>query len=121
MGTPIRDRLRDALTEALKARDRDTANVMRSALAAIGNAEAVDVPGVDVPGATAGAIENSPLGLAAGDVVRRELTEEQVRGIVRDEIAAREAAARTYEASGAASAAARLRNEAAALTRLCER
>ncbi|HLJ99107.1 MAG TPA: hypothetical protein VKU39_04275 [Streptosporangiaceae bacterium] len=35
MGVSIPDRLRGALTVALKSRDRETANVLRSALAAI--------------------------------------------------------------------------------------
>ncbi|HLJ99108.1 MAG TPA: hypothetical protein VKU39_04280 [Streptosporangiaceae bacterium] len=75
----------------------------------------------------AGAIENSPVGLAVGDVARRELTEEQMERVVRAEIAEREAAARTYERTasaertGAAAEAARLRREAALLARLCLR
>lgn len=107
-------RLRAALTDALKARDRETANVLRSVLAAIANAEAIDAPGV-----AAGAIESSPVGLGVSDVARRELTEEQIERVARAEIAEREAAARTCEGSGAPSEAARLRREAAVIARLC--
>jgi uncharacterized protein len=111
----IRARLREALTDALKARDRETANVVRSALAAIGNAEAVEV---GVSGARAGAIEESPVGLGAAEVNRRTLTEEQIAALIRAEIAEREEAALTYERNGAEEQAARLRREAQVLIRL---
>jgi uncharacterized protein YqeY len=111
----IRDRLREALTDALKARDRETANVVRSALAAIGNAEAVDV---GASGTRAGAIEESPVGLGAAEADRRTLTEEQIAALIRAEIAEREEAARTYEHNGAEEQAARLRREAQVLIRL---
>jgi len=111
----IRDRLREALTEALKARDRETANVVRSALAAIGNAEAVDAGAI---GTRAGAIEESPVGPGATEVRRRALTEEQIAALIRAEIAEREEAARTYEDNGAEDQAARLRREAEVLIRV---
>jgi hypothetical protein len=41
-GPDIRSRLRLALTEALKARDKGAASALRSALSAIGNAEAAE-------------------------------------------------------------------------------
>jgi uncharacterized protein YqeY len=111
----IRDRLREALTDALKARDRETANVVRSALAAIGNAEAVEV---GVNGTRAGAIEESPVGLGAAEVDRHTLTEVQIAALIRAEIVERQEAARTYEHNGAEDQAARLRREAQVLIRL---
>ena len=107
---PLRDQLRAALTGALKARDRQAASVLRSALAAIDNAESVQTSGRG-----AGAIEQSPLGLAAAEVARRELTENDIIAIVQAEIADREDAARGYESAGAVEPAVRLRQEAAYL------
>jgi hypothetical protein len=114
MAASVRERLKQALTAALKAKDRVTANVLRATLAAIDNAEAVETP----DGCGPGAIELSPVGLAAAEVVRRALTEEQVIGIVRAEIAEREEAARGYDANGVSAQGERLRAEAALLTRV---
>ncbi|WP_051939682.1 hypothetical protein [Phaeacidiphilus oryzae] len=114
---PVPARLRAALTTALKARDRIAAGALRSALAAVANAEAVALP--DGPGSRAGAIEAAPVGAGAAEVARRELTEDQVVGIVRAEVDEREAAAAELAAvtgvAGAAERAALLRAEAAVL------
>ncbi|MFI6867134.1 hypothetical protein [Nocardia sp. NPDC050406] len=107
---PLRDRLRAALPIAMKARDRRAAGALRSALAAIDNAESVDA--VD---ARAGAIENSAVGLGAAEVARRQLTEADIERIVRTEIEERHTAAGQYEQSGHADRAADLRAEADAL------
>ncbi|MTE12924.1 GatB/YqeY domain-containing protein [Nocardia aurantiaca] len=108
---PLRDRLRAALPTAMKQRDRDAVAALRSALAAIDNAEAVD--GSDI---RAGAIENSAAGLGAAERARRALTEAGILAIVRAEIDDRRTAAQDYEAmSGGVDRAATLRAEAAAL------
>ena len=44
--SPLVDRLRSSLRDAMLARDRDTAAVLRTVLAAIDNAGAVDRPPV---------------------------------------------------------------------------
>lgn len=107
----ITGQLRDALRAALKARDRVAVSALRSALAAIENAGAVDV--VDPPGARRGlAIEESPAGPGAAEVARRALTEAEVARIVRAEIAGRDRAAIDYENAGRARRAAQLRAEA---------
>jgi uncharacterized protein YqeY len=108
----LRQRLRDALPAALKARDRVAVAALRSALAAIGNAEAIDATPAP-PGALA--IERSAVGVGAADAARRVLSDSQVEDIVRAEIAEREAAARQYDTAGSAERAARLRAEAATL------
>lgn len=115
MTEPLRDRLRAALPVALKARDRATASTLRSTLAAIENAEAVDAGSV-----RAGAVEASPVGIGVAEAERRVLTEEDVVAIVRAEIAERERAAEVYEASGRADKAAELRSAAEALTTFLE-
>jgi uncharacterized protein len=108
---PQRRRLRDALRTAMKSRDRIAVTALRSAIAAIDNAEAVDPPA----SAAGLAIEHSPVGAGAADVRRRALTAEQVAEIVRGEVAEREAAARDHDRAGRPGDAERLRREAAVL------
>lgn len=110
--TPLRDRLRAALPAALKARDRATASTLRSTLAAIENAEAVDGGAAG----RAGAIEASAVGIGVAEAARRELSEADVVAIVRAEIAEREHAAEVYDRSGHPDKAAELRDAAAALS-----
>ncbi|WP_067568094.1 hypothetical protein [Nocardia acidivorans] len=105
---PLRDRLRTALPVAMKARDRSATAALRSALAAIDNAEAVDASDV-----TAGAIESSAVGLGTAERARRVLTEADIVSIVRAEIDDRRTAATEYDAhSGGADRAETLRAEA---------
>jgi uncharacterized protein YqeY len=140
----LRDRLSRALPAAIKARDRLAVTALRSALAAIDNAQAVDAPQAS-PGAgpsqLAGPAASQPedagtgaapperdgaaaghpdfagtvAGLGATEVARRSLTEAQVEEIVRTEIADREAAAAGYERGGQPKEAERLRGEAKVL------
>jgi uncharacterized protein YqeY len=93
----------------MKARDRVAVAALRSTLAALDNAEAVDRPAsVD----ESLAIERIPVGLGAAEVARRVLTEAQMEQIVRAEVAEREAAARDYDQSGRPERAEQLRSEA---------
>jgi hypothetical protein len=108
---PLRDRLRAAVPAAIKARDRRAASALRSALAAIDNAEAVEVHDV-----RAGAIEMSPVGPGAAECARRELTEAEIAAIVRGEVEERRAAAAVYEEAGRGDRAAELAAEADVLT-----
>lgn len=73
MSPTLRHALSDALPKAMKARDRATLSAVRTALAAVANAEAVDPSGVG-PGA----------GTFATEVERRSLTEPEVDAIVRE-------------------------------------
>ena len=109
---PLRHRLRDALAVAIKGRDRLSTSVLRATLGAIENAEAVPVDAAT--GAAAGgtgslAIEATPLGVGAAEAARRELTEDDVRAIVRAEVAEREHAADTYDRAGRPEQVERLR------------
>jgi uncharacterized protein len=110
---PVRQRLREALRAAMKASDRTATAVLRSALAAIDNAEAVDGPR---PGGGGLAIEQTPLGVGAAEVTRRVLTEAEVVAVVRGEMAERASAARDCERLGRTDHAARLRAEAGVLS-----
>lgn len=111
----IRNRLRRALGDALKARDAGTVSALRSAMSAISNAEAVE-PGPGQPAGTGSAhFAGAVAGLGAGEAERRRLTETEIAAIVRQEAAEREAAAGEYERAGHAAEAARLRQGTRAL------
>ena len=86
----IRERLRSGLISALRQRDRGALSAYRHALAAIDNAETI-VPDGGVP--SAGAVEEAAVGVGASDVPRRVLTDDDVRAVVRAEIAEHESAA----------------------------
>lgn len=103
----LQERLKADLTAALRDRDRPTVTALRTALAAVSNAEAVPS-------------DNSyrhPIVGQLNEVPRRELTEEQVEAILRAEAAERQKAIEEYESLGLADAAARLNAEQAALSR----
>ena len=109
------DRLRAGLREALKARDRSAATVLRSILADIDNAGAVAAPdgraGVSSP-RVAGAVA----GLGGAEAARRHLDGSAVAAVVRADIEARRESADAYDAAGQSERAAVLRTEADTLT-----
>jgi uncharacterized protein YqeY len=105
----LHTRLRRALPPALKARDQAAVAALRSALAAIDNAQAVEAPPAPRSG---GVVAGAVTGLAAGDVPRRRLSESDIAAIVRAEVADRRVAATDYERAGQVDAAARLTAEA---------
>jgi uncharacterized protein YqeY len=106
--------LRRALTVAIKARDAVAVSALRSALAAIENATAVNAePASSSPtGPIAGAVS----GLGAGEVARRQLTEADVHALVSAEVEQRLAAAAQLDGLGRPDRAERLRAEAAVLS-----
>lgn len=109
----LRERLRLALRRSMKGRDEMAVRVLRSTLGAIDNAEAVrSTPHVPLSeGPIAGALK----GLGAGEAQRRELTEQDLRQIVEDEVTDCLQAASDYEKVGQKAAAADLREQAALL------
>ncbi|RSM61198.1 hypothetical protein DMH03_21110 [Amycolatopsis sp. WAC 01376] len=112
----MRADLRDELKTALKTKDRVAIAALRSALAAIDNAEAVPLDsatGIAMNEQVAG----TAVGLGAAEVERLHLTEDDVRDIVAHEIRERTVSADEYERLGRADAADRLRAEAAVLER----
>lgn len=109
----LRGRLRAGLTAAIKARDKDAVAALRTALAAIDNAEAV--PTVSGPAATSESIAGAAVGLRSTEVARRELTPDDLQVVLRAQIDERNAEAATYDGLGRADAAERLRREAAVL------
>lgn len=115
----LRGRLRAGLTAAMKARDKDAVAALRTALAAIDNAEAVPpvptVPTVAGPAATSESIAGAAVGLRSTEVTRRELTPDDLQVVLRAQIDERHTEAATYDGLGRADAAERLRREAAVL------
>jgi hypothetical protein len=113
----MRTALRRDLTAAIKAKDRVAITALRSALAAIENAEA---PPIDA--ATPAAVGNDHLagallGVGAGEIDRHELTDTELSAIVEKEIHDRTVVAAEYENLGRDERAARLRAEADVLAR----
>jgi uncharacterized protein len=107
--SPLYTRLRRALPPALKARDQAAVTALRSALAAIDNAQAIEAP---PPPRSGGVVAGAVTGLGAGDAPRRQLSEGDIAAIVRAEIADRRMAFADYERAGQLDAAARLAVEA---------
>jgi hypothetical protein len=112
----VSTRLRDALRTAVKARDKVAMAALRSTLGLLDNADAADL--ADAPAMEPGRVAGGVHGLGAGEVPRRELSEEQLVHIVREEIARWEALAADYERAGKTEHAARLHAEAAVITAL---
>ena len=114
-GAGTRARLRLALAEALRARDMVTVSALRSALGAIGNAEAVE-PGAAAPTGTGSPhVAGAAAGVGAAEAQRRRLSAADIGQIVLEEARERERAARDYERAGHADRAGRLRREAQVL------
>lgn len=109
--------LRAELARAIRARDRVAASALRSALAAVENAEAADAATVPRAGTGDAPFARSLVGLGAGEAERRALTAAEVEAIVRAEVTDRQAAAREYRRLGRPEHADRLLAEAAVLER----
>jgi RNA polymerase sigma factor (sigma-70 family) len=114
--TRVRERLKAALPAALKTRDAVAVAALRSALAAIDNAEAADLDQAPAAGPGHEHLAGTVAGLRAAEVERRTRTEVQMRAIVTAEITDRRTAAIEYERRGHPDQAERLRAEATVLT-----
>jgi hypothetical protein len=86
MSSPLRARLRERLTQAMRARDRRTADAVRSVLAALDNAEAV--PNAERPAAADQSehVAGAAVGLGAAEASRRVLTRKDERAVVEREV-----------------------------------
>ncbi|MEU9098647.1 hypothetical protein [Streptomyces sp. NPDC048361] len=101
----------------MRARDKAAVSALRSALAALDNAEAVPVGAAKLRGV---ALEDSPTGVGVTEAVRRELSEPEMADIVRREITERRSVAAELTAPTHAGHAARLQEEAAVLGRFLD-
>ena len=114
----MRDRLHQDLTAALKARDPTAVPALRSAIAALDNAEAVQVSEHAGPlSATSPHIAGATAGAGSADVPRRPLTDDEIEAIVASQITERREAAREYAELGRSDTAERLNAEADVLAR----
>jgi uncharacterized protein YqeY len=104
----LRARLRRRLSGALRDHDRLAVSALRSALAALDNAEAVQ-PAEGLRPEASEHFAGGMAGLGAAEVERRVLDAESQRRIVKAEIEARLTAAATYEQHGQNTRAAELR------------
>lgn len=109
--------MRQALPEAMRARDKAAVSALRATLAALDNAEAVPVGEAGLRGV---ALEQSPAGAGTTEAARQELSERDVVDVVRTEAAERLDAAAQLTAPAHADRAARLRAEAAVLLRFLD-
>jgi uncharacterized protein len=100
----------------VKARDPDAVAVLRTAIAAIDNAEAVTAPQA-APSATSAHIAGARAGLDAAEAPRRQLTADNVQAILRGQLAEYGREADRYADHGQHAAAERLRNQASLLSR----
>ena len=105
--------MRRGLVAAMKARDQQAVAALRSTLARIDNAEAVDPDGLDPEGEDAELFDVD--GFDA-DADRRVLTPEERAAIVREDVEEREIAADVLERIGRPDQAERLRAQAKLLT-----
>ncbi len=112
MVSSLRVALRNRLTAAMRARDRQTVGAMRNVLAALENAEAVPVThGTPMP--TSEHVAGAADGLGAGEAPRRSLTPDDEREVVEREVA-------EMRSSSAALAAAGEHERSSELVRLAE-
>jgi uncharacterized protein YqeY len=112
----LRERLSTALTAAMRARDATAVSALRSALAALDNAGAVDAGAPGAPTvATHPRVAGTAVGIGAAEVERRELSDDEQRAVVQAEIDERLAAASQFDMGGHPERAVRLRAEAEAL------
>ncbi|WBB61058.1 GatB/YqeY domain-containing protein [Streptomyces sp. WMMC500] len=107
----LRSLMRADLRAAMKARRPEAVSALRTALAAIDNAEAVETPAAPAEEGSAH-VAGARAGVGSAEAARRVLTADDVRALLRAQVAERRTEAEVYEKGGHGEAAARLRHEA---------
>jgi hypothetical protein len=107
----LRAALRRGLTTALKARDTEALAALRTAIAAIDNAEAIATADTHRP-VTSADIAGASSGVGSTEAVRQSLSIGQLRDIMREQITEYAREADRYDALGQPDAAHRLRHRA---------
>jgi uncharacterized protein YqeY len=107
----LRERLRGDLKSAMRERRQGEVSVIRTLIAAIDNAEAIPIDGLEER------LRLRDPGDPIGEVARRELDSPALDSVVAAEAQSRIAAAEDYERNGRADDAARLRSEAQLIAR----
>lgn len=107
--------MRKDLVAAMKSRSAESVAALRTALAAIDNAEAVDP--VHTTGDDDAPIASATAGIGSGDVARRVLTGADVQALLTGLIDEYGSEADRYDALNRSDAADQLRRQASALSR----
>lgn len=110
----LRSALRADLLTAMKARRTEVVSALRTALAAVDNAEAVTVPDAPVESVSEH-VAGSGIGVGSTEIERRALSVEEVLRLLRAQVRERITEAERYDSHGRGDAAERLRREADAL------
>jgi uncharacterized protein YqeY len=106
--TPLADALQEGLRDAMRRRDRTSISALRTALAAIANAEAVPLE----PQARSTPVPSAP---GPQEAPRLVLSDDEVATILRHEIEDRHDTIARFEAAGQHEAAEPLRDQVAVL------
>ena len=109
--SPVRVALRRRLARALRERDKPIVAVMRSAIAALENAEAVPASH-GLGAATSRHVAGAAIGVGAAEAERLALDDATESAILRDEVDGLLEAAREYESLGHGGRAAEARTAA---------
>jgi len=112
----LKQALKTALTEAMRARRKEIVSALRETLAALDNAEAAEL--FEAPEMEHGVIAGGVKGLGAGEVARKALSPEDAERVIEGELAERRSAAATFERLGRTDEAAMLRGQIEALEAL---
>jgi uncharacterized protein YqeY len=115
----VKARLRAALRDAVKTRDKAATNAFRSVLGVLDNADAASTD--DAPPMDAGRIAGGVHGLGAGEVARREVSDEELVVIAREELERWQQLASDYDGAGQTEHAAQLRAEVATVDAVLDR
>lgn len=110
----FREEVRRDLRAALKSRKPETVSVLRTIIAEIDNAEAVQL-GEQTPRSAHGTVAYSSPGVGSTEAPRRELTMSDVHAIVRDLLREYETQEKQYRSVHQHEAADRLRRQASVL------
>lgn len=110
----LRSALRADLVTAMKARRTEVVSALRTAIAALDNAEAVSAPDVPVESVSEH-VAGVGVGLGSTERERRALSVDEVRSLLRAQVQERINEAERYDSHGRSEAAERLRREADAL------
>lgn len=100
----------------MKARDKPAVSALRSALAAIDNAEAVRLDAAPAADTASADVAGAVAGVGSAEVPRRDLSPAEVHAVVRNAISERETAAAHYHSAGRTDAAEGLRYEVQVLS-----
>lgn len=109
---PMQERIRAALTAAMRDQDKVAMSAYRTALAALDNAEAVDSSSLPRPPVGETAIAGAAVGAFATEVPRRSLTSAEQRAVVLAEVVERRRLADDFAGAGRPADANRLWAEA---------